>query len=125
VYTQTVDWLWRNTREPHPNTTCFGTNINRNWPFQWGLGNPEFDYGYTDDPCDPTYNFRGFSAGDTLEVTSLVSFTDEVKRVNSNTIELRPTLRNPEEGGFVLLPEYILPSGMEMWEGVKYVLNII
>lgn len=39
VYTQEVDRLWRKNRAPPPpdadNQTCFGVDINRNWPFQW------------------------------------------------------------------------------------------
>jgi murein tripeptide amidase MpaA len=59
---------WRKNRSPGPNgSTCFGTDNNRNWPYQW-TGNPA---GASTNPCDQTY--KGRAAGDTPEIQALVS----------------------------------------------------
>ncbi|CBY00699.1 hypothetical protein IAQ61_011605 [Plenodomus lingam] len=65
LYTQTNDRLWRKNRQPRPtlNTTCLGTDGNRNWKFQWDAEPPEG--GSTPDPCGQTY--RGIAPGDTPE----------------------------------------------------------
>jgi len=65
LYTQTNDRLWRKNRQPRPNlnTTCLGTDGNRNWKYEWDAEPPEG--GSTPDPCGQTY--RGESPGDTPE----------------------------------------------------------
>ncbi|KAG9190836.1 hypothetical protein G6011_08924 [Alternaria panax] len=65
LYTQTNDRLWRKNRQPRPNTntTCLGTDGNRNWKFEWDAEPPEG--GSTPDPCGQTY--RGEAPGDTPE----------------------------------------------------------
>ncbi|XP_075385180.1 carboxypeptidase O [Tenrec ecaudatus] len=35
VYTWTTDRLWRKSRSPHNNGTCFGTDLNRNFDASW------------------------------------------------------------------------------------------
>lgn len=69
VYTQTNDRLWRKNRQPRPslNTTCIGTDGNRNWKFEWDAEPPEG--GSTPDPCGQTY--RGEAPGDTPENAAL------------------------------------------------------
>jgi len=64
-YTQTNDRLWRKNRQPRPslNTTCLGTDGNRNWKTEWDAEPPEG--GSTPDPCGQT--FRGLAPGDTPE----------------------------------------------------------
>jgi len=65
LYTQTNDRLWRKNRQPRPslNTTCLGTDGNRNWATEWDAEPPEG--GSTPDPCGQT--FRGLAPGDTPE----------------------------------------------------------
>ena len=63
AYTQTTDRMWRKNRLPRSNTTCVGTDLNRNWKFEWG-GEPGTGAASTD-PCDST--FQGLSPGDTPE----------------------------------------------------------
>ena len=47
VYTQTNERLWRKNRQPGPrNSTCFGRDVNRQWPYGWD-SNP---LGASDDP---------------------------------------------------------------------------
>jgi murein tripeptide amidase MpaA len=69
VHTQTTDRLWRKNRQPRPslNTTCLGTDGNRNWIFEWDAEPPEG--GSTPDPCGQTY--RGLAPGDTPENAAL------------------------------------------------------
>lgn len=64
IHTQTTERLWRKNRQPRCNTTCIGTDMNRNWPQNWALPG-----GSSDDPCSQTY--RGQRQSDTPEVTSL------------------------------------------------------
>ncbi|XP_029462213.1 carboxypeptidase O-like isoform X2 [Rhinatrema bivittatum] len=35
VYSWTTDRLWRKSRSPHDNGTCYGTDLNRNFNAQW------------------------------------------------------------------------------------------
>ncbi|KAI1359716.1 hypothetical protein F5Y08DRAFT_318882 [Xylaria arbuscula] len=35
VYTQTTSRLWRKNRQTRSGTTAVGTDINRNWPYEW------------------------------------------------------------------------------------------
>ncbi|KAI1170153.1 hypothetical protein F4777DRAFT_584193 [Nemania sp. FL0916] len=35
VYTQTTSRMWRKNRQPRSGTSSVGTDINRNWPYQW------------------------------------------------------------------------------------------
>ncbi|XP_025785550.1 carboxypeptidase O [Puma concolor] len=35
IYTWTTDRLWRKSRSPHNNGTCFGTDLNRNFNVSW------------------------------------------------------------------------------------------
>jgi carboxypeptidase A4 len=82
-----VDRLWRNNRQTFPNTTCVGTNLNRNWPFQWRVVHPDVADGSTDDPCDPDYLFRGFAPGDTPEVSGAIAFIDAIHNINPHGIK--------------------------------------
>ncbi|SMY25063.1 unnamed protein product [Zymoseptoria tritici ST99CH_1A5] len=70
VYTQTNDRLWRKNRSPTKVLnlpTCYGTDVNRNWPYQW-TGDPN---GASTNPCAQTY--KGKAAGDSPENKALVS----------------------------------------------------
>ncbi|KAI9687647.1 MAG: hypothetical protein M1820_010426 [Bogoriella megaspora] len=70
-YTQTTDRQWRKNRQPRSNTTCVGTDLNRNWKYKWA-SNP----GASPDPCAET--FQGLSAGDTLENQAVSSLSDKL-----------------------------------------------
>lgn len=74
VYTQTTDRMWRKNRQPRENTTCLGTDGNRNWPFQWDAEPPEG--GSTPDPCGQTY--RGEAPGDTPENQVITALSDKL-----------------------------------------------
>lgn len=74
VYTQTTDRLWRKNRQPRSNTTCIGTDGNRNWNFQWDY--PLEGGAVSSDPCGET--FRGRCPGDTPENIVLSALSREL-----------------------------------------------
>jgi len=49
----------------------YGVDLNRNFPFQWGL-----DSGSSDDPCSDTY--RGTSPASEPEVQAIVNYVEEI-----------------------------------------------
>ncbi|WYZ43279.1 hypothetical protein EsH8_VI_000978 [Colletotrichum jinshuiense] len=76
VYTQTTERLWRKNRQPPPsstNSTCYGRDINRNWPYMWDA-NP---LGASTDPCSQVY--RGVEPADTPEMQGLHKLVDELR----------------------------------------------
>ncbi|KAK7429853.1 hypothetical protein QQZ08_003698 [Neonectria magnoliae] len=68
VYTTTSDRLWRKNRQKRTGQSCVGTDVNRNWPYQWNIAG-----GSSTNPCAETY--RGLAAGDTPENRVLVNHT--------------------------------------------------
>ena len=66
VYTSTNDRLWRKNRQTRSGQSCVGTDVNRNWPYQWNIAG-----GSSTNPCSETY--RGLAGGDTPENRALVS----------------------------------------------------
>jgi len=68
VYTQSRDRLWRKNRQRRSSSRCIGTDVNRNWPYQWNVPG-----GSSTNPCAETY--RGASAGDTPENQVLTNHT--------------------------------------------------
>jgi len=73
VYSQTTDRLWRKNRSAAPSgSRCLGTDINRNWPYQWDVPG-----GSSTDPCDQTY--RGRTAGDSPEISGLTSLLTRLR----------------------------------------------
>lgn len=68
VYTTSNDRLWRKNRQRRSGQSCVGTDVNRNWPYQWNVPG-----GSSTNPCDETY--RGLTAGDTPENRVLVNHT--------------------------------------------------
>ncbi|KAI1503377.1 zinc carboxypeptidase [Biscogniauxia marginata] len=183
AYTQTSTRLWRKNRQTRSGTTAVGTDINRNWPYQWeGSGSstspgsekagdtPEntglrayadalasgngiklyidwhsygqyilTPYGYSCTATAPNSSKQNslaastgsaiagvygtqFTTGpvcETLYATAGGSndyLTDVAGAELAWAIELRDTGRN----GFVLPANQILPSGIEAWEGMKY-----
>ncbi|KAI8626091.1 hypothetical protein F5Y19DRAFT_478925 [Xylariaceae sp. FL1651] len=70
VYTQTTTRLWRKNRQTRSGTTAVGTDINRNWPYQWtGAGS-------STSPGSGSY--RGVAAGDTPENTGIRVYGDNL-----------------------------------------------
>jgi hypothetical protein len=50
VHTRTEDNLWRKSRKPNTPNPCIGTDLNRNWQFEWAT------VGSSNNPCDDTYH---------------------------------------------------------------------
>jgi murein tripeptide amidase MpaA len=65
-YTHTTDRLWRKTRSPNGVTDCIGTDLNRNFAFQWGGVNADSD------PCSNL--FMGSSPQSEVETRNIVGY---------------------------------------------------
>jgi murein tripeptide amidase MpaA len=80
VFSQTNERLWRKNRMPPPagaaNQTCFGRDINRNWPYKWNA-NP---LGASRNPCSLTY--KGEAPSDTPENRGLVRLVNRLRDLN-------------------------------------------
>ncbi|KAH6695166.1 ECM14 protein [Plectosphaerella plurivora] len=74
VYTQTTQRLWRKNRQPRRNTTCIGTDNNRNWNFQWYAEPPEGSV--STNPCAET--FKGRCPGDTPENVAVSALSHQL-----------------------------------------------
>jgi murein tripeptide amidase MpaA len=70
--------MWRKNRQTPPSsrTTCYGRDINRQWPYQWDSN----DQGASPDPCDETY--RGESPSDGPESQGLTAFVNKLRDQN-------------------------------------------
>ncbi|CAH8598565.1 unnamed protein product [Heterobilharzia americana] len=64
-YTRTKFRLWRKNRALTEGEVCIGTDLNRNFPFKWGVGN-----GASPHSCSDTY--RGSEAASELETQSII-----------------------------------------------------
>ncbi|HZG02261.1 MAG TPA: M14 family metallopeptidase [Streptomyces sp.] len=60
---------WRKNRQPTPGSSAIGTDLNRNWPYQWGCCG-----GSSSSPSSITY--RGPSAGSAPEVKVVADFVN-------------------------------------------------
>ena len=58
--------MWRKTRTPNANTTCIGTDPNRNWPYHWG------EAGTSTNPCTET--FEGPTANSEPCVQAVIAY---------------------------------------------------
>ncbi|EON69315.1 hypothetical protein W97_08575 [Coniosporium apollinis CBS 100218] len=71
VYSQTTDRLWRKNRATNAGSSCIGTDVNRNWPYQW-VGS-----GSSTNPCSES--FRGPSQGSSPEVKGLYGYLNRLR----------------------------------------------
>ncbi|KAJ6258565.1 hypothetical protein Dda_6611 [Drechslerella dactyloides] len=74
VYSQTTNRMWRKNRLPGKSKSCTGTDINRNWDFQWSTKG-----GASTSECAEDY--KGASAGNTVEFQSLSGFIKKLHNV--------------------------------------------
>jgi murein tripeptide amidase MpaA len=66
--------LWRKNRQSVSGSSCLGTDLNRNYQWEWGRG------GSSTDPCSDT--FMGRTPGSTPEVSGITNFlTNQVPNV--------------------------------------------
>ncbi|PNS19883.1 hypothetical protein CAC42_7850 [Sphaceloma murrayae] len=95
VYSQEVERLWRKNRQPGGgNSTCFGRDINRQWPFQWD-GNPG---GASPDPCSQVY--RGDAPSDGPESQGLVAFVNNLR----DTVGIKLFIDWHSYGQYIMFP---------------------
>ena len=73
IYTLTTDRLWRKSRSINSGSNCIGTDMNRNWDFQWNSG------GSSTDPCSEIY--RGSNPNSEIEVKGLVDYISSLSNV--------------------------------------------
>ncbi|KAF2227105.1 zinc carboxypeptidase [Elsinoe ampelina] len=112
VYAQTTNRLWRKNRQPprpEKNSTCIGTDINRNWEFAWAPGTG----GSSPDPCSQTY--AGSAPSDSPENKGL----DTLVRKLRDTTGLRLYIDWHSYGQYFLFPfgynETALLPGLPKW----------
>jgi hypothetical protein len=62
-HTRNVDSMWRKNRQPNSGSSCIGTDLNRNWRYQWST------IGSSNNPCSDTYH--GAFASSSPETTNI------------------------------------------------------
>jgi murein tripeptide amidase MpaA len=72
VYSQTNDRMWRKNRQSVSGNSCLGTDVNRNWNYQWSSTG-----GASTSPCAQDY--KGPSAASAPETKALVAFAQNIK----------------------------------------------
>ncbi|KFA72564.1 hypothetical protein S40288_06867 [Stachybotrys chartarum IBT 40288] len=72
VYSQTTDRLWRKNRQAVSGNSCLGTDVNRNWNYQWAPTG-----GASTNPCAQDY--KGPSAASAPETRALASFASSIR----------------------------------------------
>eukprot|EP01080_Neovahlkampfia_damariscottae_P004286 gene4286-7622_t len=73
TYSVTTNRLWRKSRSPNSGSGCIGTDLNRNWNYQWNSG------GSSTDPCSELY--RGSSADSEIEVKAIINYISSLSNV--------------------------------------------
>lgn len=64
--------MWRKNVQDNAGSNCGGTDLNRNWPYQWGTG------GSSTNPCAD--DFRGPSAGSAPESKAYTNWLTSLKQ---------------------------------------------
>ncbi|KAL7752331.1 hypothetical protein RI367_002377 [Sorochytrium milnesiophthora] len=82
VYTFTDDRLWRKNRQPNAGSRCIGTDLNRNFPAQWGFKTDDFNR--LSDPCDETYH--GPSESSAPETQVLLKWATALQANGTNLV---------------------------------------
>jgi hypothetical protein len=77
-YTQTDERLWRKNKQP--GSDCDGTDINRNWDYEWASG------GSSTNECAEDY--RGPSAGSTPEYKVLSNFQNDLVNSTASGVKM-------------------------------------
>ncbi|XP_046840058.1 zinc carboxypeptidase-like [Xenia sp. Carnegie-2017] len=71
IYSWKKDRLWRKNRQPNPNSLCNGTDLNRNWDYEFGGS------GSSKNPCSELYH--GKAPFSSPEVNAIASYTKRFK----------------------------------------------
>jgi len=70
-YSHTNDRMWRKNRRANSGSTCVGTDLNRNFEYQWNTG------GSSNNPCSET--FMGPSRNSEPEVARVTAYINNIK----------------------------------------------
>jgi len=65
-YSMTNDNMWRKSRKPNSGSSCWGTDLNRNYAYRWNSG------GSSNNPCSETY--LGTAPWDNAETRNLQTY---------------------------------------------------
>ena len=77
VYTHTTDRYWRKNRQPNSNSSCIGTDLNRNWDADWNGGEST-----STSACSDVY--VGSSAFSAPESTVLKNYMESVPNLRGH-----------------------------------------
>ena len=77
VYTHTTDRYWRKNRQPNSNSSCIGTDLNRNWDADWNGGEST-----STSACSDVY--VGSSAFSATESTVLKNYMESVPNLRGH-----------------------------------------
>jgi len=72
-FTRSNDNMWRKNRQPNSGSACIGTDLNRNWVYEWST------IGSSPNPCSDT--FHGPSAMSGPEVVAIDSYVRNTTRI--------------------------------------------
>ena len=77
VYTHTTDRYWRKNRQPNANSSCMGTDLNRNWDADWNGGEST-----STSTCSDVY--VGTSAFSATEATVLKNYMESIPNLKGH-----------------------------------------
>ena len=77
VYTHTTDRYWRKNRQPNTNSSCVGTDLNRNWEADWNGGEST-----STSECSDIY--VGSSAFSATEATVLKNYMESIPNLKGH-----------------------------------------
>ena len=77
VYTHTTDRYWRKNRQPNANSSCVGTDLNRNWEADWNGGEST-----STSECSDIY--VGSSAFSATEATVLKNYMESIPNLKGH-----------------------------------------
>jgi murein tripeptide amidase MpaA len=111
-YSRDVDRMWRKNRRDNEGSSCWGVDVNRNYPYGWG------GQGSSGDPCSETY--RGPEALSEPESTALVDFFIATPNIKGHITfhSYGQLILYPFGHDYVLPPEPDLSAFVELSAGM-------
>eukprot|EP01080_Neovahlkampfia_damariscottae_P000516 gene516-8029_t len=73
VYTHKINRLWRKTRKPNANSSCYGSDPNRNFEYKWNTG------GTSNSPCSDL--FHGEKPFSEVETANIAKYGMKLKNL--------------------------------------------
>ncbi|VUZ51087.1 unnamed protein product [Hymenolepis diminuta] len=96
VFSHIRNRLWRKNRNKTEHENCLGVDLNRNFPYKWGLS------GSSGNPCSDIY--RGSSAADQVETQSII------KKLTAIAPQTKLFITLHSYGQLILIPFGYLPA---------------